>query len=142
MDNWIWLDESILLTVHEEQLMAYGGTPGVRNAVAFEAVVALPYHLSVFEKPDVATLAAAYAYGIEIGRPFADGNNVTACIVLELFLRLNGWDLIADDAALARTMLSVGAGDIDEATLASWIREHSAPHIGKRLTSVRQSVSA
>lgn len=120
--------------------MAYGGTPGVRDAVAFEAVVALPYHLSVFEKPDAATLAAAYAYGIEIGRPFADGNNVTACIVLELFLRLNGWDLIAGDAALARTMLSVGAGDIDEATLADWIREHSAPRIGKRPASVRQGV--
>jgi death-on-curing protein len=142
MNNWIWLDESILLTVHEEQLVAYGGTPGVRDGVAFESVVALPYHLSVFEEPDVATLAAAYAYGVEIGRPFADGNNVTACIVLELFLRLNGWDLIADDAALARTMLCVGAGDIDEATLASWIREHSAPHIGKRRTAVRHSVVA
>ena len=82
------------------------------------------------------------AYGIEVGRPLADGNNVTACIVLELFLRLNGWDLIADDAALARTMLSVSEGDIDEATLAGWVREHSALHIGKRPVSVRQGVRA
>lgn len=142
MDNWIWLDESILLTVHEEHLAAYGGTPGVRDAVAFESVLALPYHLCVFEHPDVATLAAAYAYAIEIGRPFIDGNNVTACVVLELFLRLNGWDLVIGDAALARTMLSVGAGDIDEATLADWIREHSKPHVGKRRATVGNHVHA
>ena len=142
MDNWIWLGESILLTVHEEHLAAYGGTPGVRDVVAFESVVALPYHLCVFESPDVATLAAAYAYGIEVSRPFIDGNNVTACVVLELFLRLNGWDLVADDAALARTMLSVGAGDIDEATLADWIREHSNLHIGKRPATVGNRIHA
>jgi death-on-curing protein len=38
---------------------------------------------------------------------------------------LNGFDLVADDTACVLTMLAVAAGEIDEPTLAAWIRQHA-----------------
>jgi death on curing protein len=45
---------------------------------------------------------------------------------VELFLDLNGVELVADDASCVMTMLSVATGEMDEATFAEWIRCYSA----------------
>ena len=45
--------------------------------------------------------------------------------VAELFLRLNGWTLAADDASCVLTTLAVAAGDISEEAFAAWLREHA-----------------
>ena len=43
----------------------------------------------------------------------------------ELFLALNGFDLMANDVECVMNMLDVAAGDIEEAAFAQWIRQHS-----------------
>ena len=73
-------------------------------------------------EPDAAELAASYAFGIARNHPFVDGNQRTAFVVLELFLALNGFGLEADDAACVLMMLALAAGELDEPTLAAWIR--------------------
>lgn len=52
--------------------------------------------------PDLASLAAAYAYGIARNHPFVDGNKRTALVAARTFLILNGVDLEAtqDDKVL------------------------------------------
>ena len=45
-------------------------------------------------------------------------------VALELFLALNGFELVANDVECVTTMLAVAAGEIDEAALAKWIREN------------------
>jgi death-on-curing protein len=72
----------------------------------------------------VAELAAAYGYGISRNHPFIDGNKRTAFVALEMFLMLNGYELIADDADCVMTMLAVAAGDISEPELVAWVRKH------------------
>ncbi len=37
---------------------------------------------------------------------------------------LNGFELVASDADCVLTMLSVAAGDMEEAAFADWIRQH------------------
>ena len=44
----------------------------------------------------------------------------------ELFLRLNGLALHADDASCVLTMLAVAAGDMPEEEFAAWLRAHTA----------------
>ena len=46
---------------------------------------------------------------------------------MELFLILNGARLMADDASATQTMLAVAAGELDEPSLAQWLREHATP---------------
>jgi death-on-curing protein len=125
--SWVWIEASVMLAVHEEQLAEHGGASGVRDAGLFESALASPCNLASYDAPDAAALAAAYGFGLARNHPFVDGNKRTAFVAVELFLALNGWDLLADDANCVLTMLSLAAGELSEAEFAAWIRQHSAP---------------
>jgi death-on-curing protein len=120
----VWLDAQALLAVHEEQLAEHGGATGTRDAGLFESALARPMHLAAYGDPDAADLAAAYGVGLARNHPFIDGNKRTAFIAVELFLALNGFELMASDADCVLTMLAVASGRIDDATFAAWLRSH------------------
>lgn len=129
MSRWIWLQPEVLLAIHEAQLAEHGGAPGVRDRGLFESAVARPQHLDAYgmpdsTSPDIAALAAAYGYGLSRNHPFIDGNKRTGFVATELFLVLNGSELVADDAACILTMLAVAAGELSEAGFANWLRTH------------------
>ena len=122
--GWIWLHAQVLRAVHEEQLSEHGGGSGVRDEGLFESALNRPLHLANYGAPDVADLAAAYGFGLARNHPFVDGNKRTAFVAVELFLALNGWDLLADDAQCVITMLALAAGDLTEDEFAQWLRDH------------------
>ena len=124
---WVWLNAQVLRAVHEEQLAEHGGGSGVRDEGLFESAINPPLNLAVYGDPDVAALAAAYGFGLARNHPFVDGNKRTAFVAVELFLALNGWDLMADDAQCVLTMLALAAGDLGEDELAQWLRAHIQP---------------
>jgi len=122
----IWIDDAVLLAVHDEQLAEHGGAPGTRDIGLFESATARPRNLAHYGRPDAADLAAAYGFGIASNHAFIDGNKRTAFVAVELFLALNGLELRADDGECVTTMLDVAAGQMDEATFALWLRAHTA----------------
>lgn len=123
--HWIWLDAQVLLMVHDEQLVEHGGITGVRDISLFESALSKPQNLAAYSNPDFAELAASYGLGLAKNHPFLDGNKRTAFIAVELFLLLNSYQLMASDANCVLTMLAVAAGEMDEATFASWLRENT-----------------
>jgi len=125
--TWVWIERSVLLAVHDEQLVEHGGAVGLRDAGLFDSALAQPLNLAAYAEPDVADLAAAYGVGLAKNHPFVDGNKRTAFVAMELFLVLNGYKLLATDADCVRTMLAVAAGDLDEAAFAAWIRHNIKP---------------
>jgi death-on-curing protein len=124
MTEWVWIDPTVALAVHEEQLAEHGGSPGVRDIGLLESALARPVNLAAYGKPDVAELAASYGFGIARNHPFVDGNKRTAFVSVELFLRLNGFRLSANDSACVLTMLAFAAGEMDEASFADWLRRY------------------
>jgi death-on-curing protein len=126
----IWIDPDVLRAVHQEQLVEHGGSAGVRDAGLFESALARARNLSAYGDPDAADLAAAYGHGLARNHPFVDGNKRTAFVACELFLELNGMELIADDAACVLIMLDVAAGNLDEPNFAAWLRKHSRAREG------------
>lgn len=126
-EPWHWLAADVLLAVHEEQLAEHGGAAGVRDLGLFESALARPQNLAAYGEPDVAALAATYGVGLAKNHPFVDGNKRTAFVAVELFLALNGVDLVADDADCVLTMLAVAAGSLDEPAFAAWLRSHTQP---------------
>lgn len=125
MTHWIWLDNAVLMAVHDEQLAEHGGIAGVRDEGMFLSVMSRAQNLAAYGEPDFAELAAAYGVGIAKNHPFLDGNKRTAFVAVELFLMLNGYSLKATDVECIITMLAVAAGDIDEENFAAWIRQNS-----------------
>ncbi|MEO7853466.1 MAG: type II toxin-antitoxin system death-on-curing family toxin [Rubrivivax sp.] len=122
---WVWLDADVLRAVHEEQLAEHGGASGTRDEGLFESALARPQNLVAYGDPDAPDLAAAYGFGIARNHPFIDGNKRTAFVAVELFLDLNGFELMASDGDCVLTMLAVAAGQMDEAAFSRWVREHS-----------------
>lgn len=125
MRRFTWLAPDVIIAVHEAQLAEHGGSAGTRGAGLLESALARPRNSRAYEAPDFADRAAAYGFGTARNHPFVDGNKRTAYVAVELFLDLNGYELVADDPASVLTMLALAAGDIDERTFAGWIREHS-----------------
>ena len=120
---WVWIDPAVILAVHDEQLAEHGGAAGVRDAGLLESALARPRNLAHYGEPDVAELAASYAFGLVKNHPFIDGNKRSAFVAAELFLGLNGRCLLATDADCVMIMLSLAASEIDEAQFAQWLRD-------------------
>ena len=125
--TWVWIASEVLYAVHGEQLAEHGGLAGLRDANALASAIARAEQLAHDGSPDAADLAAAYGFGIARNHSFSDGNKRTAFVAVELFLALNGHELVATDADCVLTMLGVAAGDTDEPAFAHWIRQHIAP---------------
>lgn len=125
--SFVWIEEAIVWAVHEAQLAEHGGSAGVRDAGLLHSALARPQNLAAYGSPDVADCAAAYGYGVARNHPFIDGNKRTAFVCAELFIELNGYCLIADDADCVRIMLALAAGEIEEAAFAAWLRARVAP---------------
>ena len=124
---WVWVHAEALILLHDESLAEHGGAAGIRDRGLFESALARPINLALYEQPDVFDLAASYAHGLAKNHPFVDGNKRAAFLAVGLFLRKNGYRLNASQAAATLTVLSVAAGEMDEAALATWIRANSAP---------------
>jgi death on curing protein len=124
--RWIWIDPAAIVAIHNEQLAEHGGGEGLRDAGLLDSALNRPLNRATYGEPDVAALAASYAVGLAKNHPFVDGNKRTAFVAMELFLALNGRTLTAGDAECVVTMLSVAAGEIDEANLTDWIGQNSS----------------
>ena len=71
--------------------------------------------------PEFLDQAAVLAVRISRNHPLLDGNKRLAWSCLTMFCELNGHDLHVPTDEAVRTMLSVAAGDLDEAGLAQWL---------------------
>jgi death-on-curing protein len=99
----------------------------LRDAGLLESALARPEQLANYASPDVADIAAAYAFGLAKNHPFVDGNKRTAFLALGLSLRLNGYRLTASQPDATQTILLLAAGELSEQALATWIRGQMAP---------------
>src|SRR5207247_6467295 len=71
--KWIWIERSVILAAHDEQLAEHGGSPGIRDAGLLDSALARPLNRAAYGKPDAAELAAASAYGPATNPPSVDG---------------------------------------------------------------------
>jgi death-on-curing protein len=117
-----WVTTAVVLAIHDEQIAEHGGLPGVRDLNTLESALARPKNRLAYSDPDLAALAAAYAFGIATKQAFVDGNKRTSAVVTETFLALNGVELTASDTEIVQMWSDLGAGSLPEAALADWIR--------------------
>jgi death-on-curing protein len=119
-----WLDTTIVLDVHAEQLALFGGADGVRDLGLLESALARPVNKFAYGESDLAALAAAYAFGIARNHPFVDGNKRTAFASLMVFLGLNGIDFDVPPEQATAFILGLAAGEVSEENLARWISDN------------------
>ena len=124
-----WLPEAAIRVIHGELLAEHGGLDGMVNEDMPGATLARPQHLEAFSNPSPSLfqLAASYGFGFARNHCFSDGNKRVALAAIDVFLQLNGMELIASEAEAVVTIESIAAGDISEEELAVWVEASSQP---------------
>jgi death on curing protein len=123
-DEPFWLDSDMLIDMHHEQLMQFGGPEGIRDRGMLDSALGRPQHKYAYGETDLAVLAAAYAFGIARNHPFVDGNKRAAFHALMVFLRINGIAFAPAPPEATAIILELAAGNVGEEGLARWIRDN------------------
>jgi death-on-curing protein len=125
MAQIVRLLEETVLAIHHRQISEHRGSEGLRDEGLLASALARPQNLLAYAqpRPDLAALAAAYAYGIARHHPFIDGNKRTALVAARTFLLLNGVNLEASQDEKYLTFMELAEGTLTEEQLADWIRK-------------------
>jgi death on curing protein len=124
----VWVNPAAVFHFHSDNVMEFGGSPGVRDQAAVESALARLQNLFAYGEPDLCDLAAAYTAGICQNHGFVDGNKRTAFLTGFTFLYENGFTIVAEQAEVIAAMLSLADHTLDEAGYAAWLRDHIAPN--------------
>jgi death-on-curing protein len=128
MSDIVWLERLAVELLHAESIGEHGGLPGLRDEGLLESALARPQNLRADEDvADVFALAACYGVALAKSHPFNDGNKRIAFIAALTFALVNGWLVVADQAAAAAVTLDVAAGATGQEGLAAWLRDHARP---------------
>jgi death-on-curing protein len=119
-----WLKEAVVHAIHQRQLDEHGGLAGVRDPGMLSSALARPRNAFAYSepKPDLAALAAAYAFAIIKNHPFFDGNKRTGYVLCRTFLKINGRDIEAAHEEKYKAVVAVADGSMSEEQFAIWIR--------------------
>ena len=128
-----WISLTVALAIHSDQIKEHGGSLGLRDRGLLESALARPLNVFHYESDsDLQALAASYGFGIARNHPFVDGNKRVAFQAMYVFLGLNGLRIESEEPEVVRMMLALASGELGEAELAAWLREHTAKRRGKR----------
>lgn len=89
--SWRFLDVAAIEALHEQQIVRFGGSHGLRDAGLLESAVLRAENKANYD-PDAtaASLAATLGWGLIKNHAFVDGNKRIGLVGMVVFLRLNG----------------------------------------------------
>jgi len=119
--NWIWVRPDVVMAVHNDQIARHGGGEGLRDAGGLDSALAYPQNLAAYGDPDMAELAAGYLFAIAKNHAFVDGNKRTAWVTCNIFIEINGGELVFDKLEAVRFVEGVAGGTIDYDGAKDWI---------------------
>jgi death-on-curing protein len=125
-----WLTRLIVDTIHSELLLEHGGAAGIAAGGddLLESALARPKNRLAYEPgSDLATLAAAYLFGLVKNHAYVDGNKRVGFAAAATFLWLNGLRLTASEADAYDAVIGAVEGTRTEPDLAGWFRENTEP---------------
>ena len=121
-----WLNAKDVRHFHQALIEEFGGLHGIRDEGALESTLARPINLVAYEpETPIHELAASYGFGFVKNHVFNDGNKRISLTVINVFLILNGMQLVAEEVEAVCVIKDVATGEMDEAGLAIWILNNS-----------------
>ncbi len=131
----LYLSEEQVLSLHAKIIRATGGMQGIRDKPGLAAAIARPCATFDGEDlyPTLAEKAAALMHSLAMNHPFLDGNKRIAVTSAELFLEINGFQLIASDDEFEEVALALAASRLDKDQLTIWFKQRTVPISGDEI---------
>ncbi|MCH8956372.1 type II toxin-antitoxin system death-on-curing family toxin [candidate division KSB1 bacterium] len=115
-----------ILEMHRQIIAQSGGSLGIRDFGALESALAQP--TTTFDKKELyptVTEKTALTFSLAMNHPFVDGNKRIAHAAMEVFLFLNGYEIIASIDEQEELFLNLASGKLTRGELSEWIKEKS-----------------
>jgi death-on-curing protein len=125
-----WVPLHAVIAIQGELIAEHGGLAGPPRQGDLEAALGRPVNLHAYSEtpPTLPRLAAAYGFALARGHCFPDGNKRIALAIIDVFLRINGHELTANEMDAVATIQALAAGDLTEGQFTDWIAANSAPN--------------
>ncbi len=115
-----------VLALHDELIQRYGGTPGLRDAGLFEAVLAMPqagfggqyFHEFPHE------MGAACMFNLVRNHAFIDGNKRVALACAILFFKINRVSYSITEKEAVVLTLAAASGQMDKGAVTAFFQKH------------------
>ena len=125
----LFLTNTDVLKIHDEQIQFYGGSAGLRDAGLLDSAIATPMatfdgqylHEGLYE------MAGAYLFHLTQNHPFIDANKRTGANAAMTFLYINGLKLTCSQDELVNTTLAVASGVLGKKDLAIFFEKNTCP---------------
>ena len=112
--------------IHSLLIRTFGGSEGVRDFHALESALNRPFqrfdnvelYTSIIEK------AASLLESILKNHPFVDGNKRTGYVLLRLFLKKNGMDIMSEENMKYQFIIDVASGIRRYEEIVIWLEDN------------------
>jgi len=115
-----------VLELHRRVVEQSGGTMGIRDLGALESALAQPRMTFGGTElyPTIGEKAASLGFSLINNHPFVDSNKRTGHAAMEVFLVLNGYEIVASTDEQERVILQVASGEMRREAFTEWLRDH------------------
>lgn len=116
-----------VLEIHNRVLEKHGGLSGVRDNNGLLSAIGRPFQTfdgnDLYE--DVFQKSAALGESIIVNHPFLDGNKRTGYVLMEYYLRINNFKIIASDDDLYSFIISISIGQLKFDDIVIWLKNNT-----------------
>ena len=134
MNDVAFFSTDDLLCIHARMIQEFGGSPGLRDRGLLESACAMPSASfgGQLLHDGLPAMAAAYLFHLCKNHPFVDGNKRVAFGAMEVFLMLNGHEVVGESMAIHRRFIKLfEAGKFRLAELENYLRAKIMPLQGR-----------
>jgi death-on-curing protein len=124
----VYLSFAEAVLAHIELMRYLGETRyGVFDRTLVESTLARPQQAAAYESADLLTQAATLLYGLVKNHPWVGGNKRTATLLTQLFLRRNGFKIVATIDDILELVLAIESDQWQSSEIAIWLHSHVLP---------------
>lgn len=124
----VYLTFSEAVFLHLDRMKAVGETRyGVDSRSLVESALARPQQAAIYENADLIRQAATLYFGLIKNHPWLGGNKRTATILVDAFLILNYYEIIASLEETIKLVLAIESDEFGVDEIEEWLRKRVFP---------------
>jgi death-on-curing protein len=122
-----FIPKELILYFHDRLIQDYGGAYGIRDEKLMDSAIEQPKatYGGRFLHDTLIKMAAAYGYHLCNNHPFIDGNKRIALVAMDIFLQINGIEIVASEKETYKTMIKLSSGELSKTDLTNWLHSYT-----------------
>lgn len=128
MKDIIFIPKKVIMYIHEQLILSYGGSHGIRDENLLNSALEQP-KATFGEKylhDSIMKMTAAYGYHLCNNHPFVDGNKRIALVAMDIFLQRNGFEIMANELDTYNLIMELASGNLSKESLANWLENNTS----------------